>query len=65
MAVSVKLMSLTVGTLGVISFIFGIVAENKKVSICNLCKQAYRFSSYSLYNIHIYSFKTVARKIQY
>ncbi|XP_022981979.1 uncharacterized protein LOC111480966 [Cucurbita maxima] len=30
MAVSVKLMSLIVGTLGVISFIFGIVAENKK-----------------------------------
>ncbi|KAA0038772.1 hypothetical protein IC582_007158 [Cucumis melo] len=30
MAVSVKLMSLLVGTLGVISFVFGVVAENKK-----------------------------------
>ncbi|XP_022974556.1 uncharacterized protein LOC111473246 [Cucurbita maxima] len=30
MAVSVKIMSLTVLTLGVISFIYGVVAENKK-----------------------------------
>ncbi|XP_022933007.1 uncharacterized protein LOC111439668 [Cucurbita moschata] len=30
MAMSVKIISLTVATLGVISFIFGVVAENKK-----------------------------------
>ena len=41
MAVSVKVMSLIVACLGVISFLFGVVAENKKVSICNLHKQAY------------------------
>ena len=32
---SVKIMSLTVATLGVKSFIFGVVAENKKVSLCS------------------------------
>ncbi|XP_022930199.1 uncharacterized protein LOC111436715 [Cucurbita moschata] len=32
MVVSVKIMSLTVATLGVISFIFGVVAENKKLA---------------------------------
>ena len=32
MAVTMKLMSLTVATCGVIAFILGVVAENKKVT---------------------------------
>ena len=35
MAVTVKQMSLTVAFFGVLSFVFGVIAENKKV-ICNI-----------------------------
>lgn len=59
MAVSVKMMSLIVGTFGVISFIFGVVAENKKVSICNLLKQASCLTNCSIFTADICSFEIV------
>lgn len=59
---SVKMMSLIVAALGVTSFIFGVIAENKKVRIRNLHKQSYHLGNCLICTVDICAFETVNSK---